>query len=581
MMQQDLLKTEVNAVKKKLVTVLLVIVVVLCLVVAGAIGFLWYRDNHVFVEGKPYSIHAVSLDLREEDISFGYYDTLHAQLPNCEILWNVPFQNTKYSNDTRSIRIETLTDEDIAVLLEYFPKLDSLDASACRDYAMLESFQAQKPDCEVKYQVDLGGKAYDPDTEELVLENGDYALETLMENLPHLPQVRSILLKKPDLTLEQIDQLKSAYEQIEIKCTVELLGQEFDTETTELDLSQMEAGDVEQVAQKLAMLPALAKIELVNGEGISRLDKESVKKLMAAAPEAQVHYVFDFYGQTLSTDTEEVHIKNTNIGDEGEQEVRLALDMLTNCRRFVLENCQISNEVMAKLRDDYRDRTKVVWRVSYGGGSCMTDSEVIRCTYELTNNNSKNLIYCEDIRFVDVGHNDVNYLSDFSFVAGMPKLEAIILSSAYVKDLTPFANCKELKFFEAAFCGLLEDISPLAGCEKLEMVNISFTKVKDLSPLDNLPIKTLCAKNYSNNRVSEEDQKKFAELHPDCWAMYVGEQPYGAGWRYTEDEKGYLPYYAMLRKVFRLDDSVIPNSVGWYLREGDTDLPEAEAAGTT
>ena len=242
----------------------------------------------------------------------------------------------------------------------------------------------------------------------------------------------------------------------------------------------------------------------------------------------------------------------------------------------MLENCKISNESMAQLREDYRDKTKVVWRVPYGGGSCMTDCEVIRCTYELTDKNAQNLVYCEDVRFMDVGHNDVTFLSDFSFLKGMPKLEAIIISSAYVSDLTPFANCKELKFFEAAFCGNIEDLSPLAQCEKLEMVNISFTKVKDLSPLDNVPVKTLFAQNYSAKRISAEEQKRFAEVHPDCLTQYTGDQPYGRGWRYDEHDK-YLPYYGMLRKVFRLDDNIIPNSVGWYLREGDTDLPTAES----
>lgn len=108
------------------------------------------------------------------------------------------------------------------------------------------------------------------------------------------------------------------------------------------------------------------------------------------------------------------------------------------------------------------------------------------------------------------------------------------------------------------------------------MVNISFTKVKDLSPLDNLPIKTLFAQNYSAKRISAEEQKRFAEVHPDCLTQYTGDQPYGRGWRYDEHDK-YLPYYGMLRKVFRLDDDIIPNSVGWYLREGDTDLPTAES----
>ena len=37
---------------KKVVVVLAVIALVLALVVAGAVGFLWYRNTHVFVEGK-------------------------------------------------------------------------------------------------------------------------------------------------------------------------------------------------------------------------------------------------------------------------------------------------------------------------------------------------------------------------------------------------------------------------------------------------------------------------------------------------------------------------------------------------
>ena len=79
--------------KRKVVPILLVIVLVLALIVAGTAGFLWYRENHVFVEGKPYPIHATSLDLREEDISFGHYDSLHSLLPQCQIVWNVPFQS--------------------------------------------------------------------------------------------------------------------------------------------------------------------------------------------------------------------------------------------------------------------------------------------------------------------------------------------------------------------------------------------------------------------------------------------------------------------------------------------------------
>ena len=54
---------------KKVVVVLAVIALVLALVVAGAVGFLWYRNTHVFVEGKAYRMDAQALDLRGESIS--------------------------------------------------------------------------------------------------------------------------------------------------------------------------------------------------------------------------------------------------------------------------------------------------------------------------------------------------------------------------------------------------------------------------------------------------------------------------------------------------------------------------------
>ena len=65
----------------------------LALLIAGALGFLWYRNNHIFVDGDAYPIDSDSLDLTGEDISIAYYEALQAKLPDCAIIWNVPFQN--------------------------------------------------------------------------------------------------------------------------------------------------------------------------------------------------------------------------------------------------------------------------------------------------------------------------------------------------------------------------------------------------------------------------------------------------------------------------------------------------------
>ena len=548
---------------KKVVTVLAVIALVLALVVAGALGFLWYRNTHVFVEGKAYSNRVDSLDLRQESISIEHYDQLKALLPDCEILWNVPFQNGTVSSDCGELTIDTISDGDIELMAAYFPNLKKVDASRCGDYAMLEKLQARLPELDVIYTVSLGGKSFAPDSTELSLAPEEFDLDTLTANLPYLPQVNTLEFLRTDLTLEQVEQLRTDFPGITFAFTVELLGQEYGEDTTELDLSAMTSEQVGEVVQKLPMLPALEKIALTDAGGNSQLPKEDVKTLQEAVPGVVIDYSFDFFGTRLSTAEEEVHIKNVKIGDEGESEVRAALDLLPNCKRFVLENCQISNEVMAKLRDDYRDRTKVVWRVSFGKGSSLTDAQILRAVYDLVDTNCANLTYLEDVRFMDIGHNE--FLKESSFISGMKSLEYVIISGSMISDLKPFANCKNLKVLEAAFCEYIYSAEGLESCENLERLNISYTHITDLSPLDNLNLVNLCAMYEGKSRVPVEEQERFKALKPDCKMTFVGSQPYGSAWRY-DDNNDPLEWYATIRKVFRYDIfPATPNHVGWYL----------------
>lgn len=549
--------------KKTIITVLVVILVVAVLAAAAALGLAWYINNHIFVDKIAYPVNAETLDLREEDISLSHYDSLHAQLPNCEILWMVPFQETHYPSDSKSLVLTKLSQEDMD-MLPYFPYLEEITAQF-HDYPMLEALKEQYPALTVHYDVSLGSKTYAPDTTELILENGDYEYDALLENLKYLPNVTAVTLKMPQLTLEQVETLQSTYEGIAFSCTVDILGQEYDNQITELDLSAMTSADVAAIGDKLGMLPNMARVELMNADGTSLLTLEDVKLLQTAAPHVVFNYTFEFYGKTLSTADEEVHIHGKRIGDAGVDEVRKALDVMKNCKRFVLEYCSISNEVLAQLREEYRDQTKVVWRIFFGGGSTMTDAEIIRCTYDLDDDNCHDLVYCEDVRFIDFGHNE--FLDNCDFVAGMPNLEYIILSGAPIKSLEAFRNCKKLKFLEIAFCEYIEDLSPLADCESLQMLNIGNTHATDLSPLDNLSLTHFGARCYPSgkSRVPQEEQDRFLAQHPSCWTAFTGAQPYGVGWRYGEDEITPLPQYALVQAAFQLPHP--PNNTGWYLSE--------------
>ena len=543
-----------------LVAVLIVIAVLSVAAAGGMLAYIYYQNTHVFVEGAAYPLDATFLDLREEDISLAHYNALQEQLPGCEILWNVPFQGKKVASDTREISITNPTGEDISLLKTYFPKLEAVNAAGCDNYEALEQLCAALPQVKVSYQVALGGSFADPAATELDLEPGDYDLDTLKEALLYLHQVTDVTIHKLDLTLEQFSALQEAFPEVGFHYTVFLLDQELDSDTTELNLSAMQESDLDQVARKLSLLPKLETVELCGSDGTSRLTEEEAKLLIAAAPEAVFHYAFDFYGQTLSTDMEEVVLKNVKIGDDGEQTIRDALDLLSNCKRFVLDGCGVSNEVMAKLREDYRDRTKVVWRVSFGNGSSLTDAQVIRSVYDLKDSNCADLRYCEDAVYADFGHDE--YLNDSSFLEGMTSLEVLILSGSPIKDLSPLENCKNLRILEIANCGYITDLTPLAKCESLEMLNISYTKAADLAPLEELSLTHLVAVGGTGTRLGAEQQQAFEAAHPDCQNLWRGTQEYGVGWRYVSAETQ-MDWYTQAAAAFKYPHA--PNNAGWYL----------------
>ena len=544
----------------KLVTVLIVIAVLAVVAAGCTLAYIYYQNTHIFVEGKAYALDATYLDLREEDISFAHYDSVHSQLPGCDILWNVPFQNKKVSSDSTEISIQNPSSEDIRILQGYFPNLQTVNAAACDNYAALEQLQAALPNVQVRYQVALGGSFVDPDVTELDLEPGDYDLDTLKEALQYLHSVTAIVLHKTDLTLEQLDGLKADFPELDIRYTVYLLDQEQDSTVTELDLSAISDQELDSAARKLALFPDLASVELCGSDGVSRLTADQAKELIAAAPNAVFHYAFDFYGKTLSTDMEEVALKGVKIGDDGEDTIRQALDLLSNCKRFVLEDCGLSNEVLSKLREDYRDRTKIVWRVYFAGGSSMTDAQVIRAVYDLKDSNCADLIYCEDVVYADFGHDE--YLNTCDFLAGMPNLEVLILSGSPIKSLDALSNCKKLRVLELSNCGYITDLSPLAGCESLEMLNISYTKVTGLASLENLPLTHLVAVGGTGSRISQEEKDAFTAAHPDCAAMFTGTQEFGVGWRYSDKETK-MDWYAQAAEAFKYPHA--PNKTGWYL----------------
>ena len=329
----------------------------------------------------------------------------------------------------------------------------------------------------------------------------------------------------------------------------EIGGVRYATDAERVDLTYVPPTDLDAVLPALQRLPALKEIELMTPDGLTGWDLASVARLRDALPEVHPHYSFELYGLTVSTDDEEIVFDSVPIGDEGAMLIWQALDVLRECKRFVLDGCGVSNWLMAEMRDAHPD-TKVVWRI-YLDGSCnlLTDETMGRLAFHVDDGNSYLLRYCTDITFLDVGHN--GSMSDISFAAYMPNLECAIFSGAPLTDITPLAACQKIVWLELCFCGYLSDISVLENHPTLKYLNISDSSVADISVLDTVPLERF---NCQKTKISREAENHFVETHPDCLSIFRNTNEYGYGWRYDDYGYHYFWYYRLMRDVFRYDD---------------------------
>ena len=134
----------------------------------------------------------------------------------------------------------------------------------------------------------------------------------------------------------------------------------------------------------------------------------------------------------------------------------------------------------------------------------------------------------------------------------MPKLEICILSGSSVSDLTAFQDHQNIEFLEMCFCSFVKDLSPLTNCPNLKFLNISYTAVRDLALVYDMPLERF---NCMQNKIPEDQQKKFNDLHPNCLTRFSGTQCYGYGWRYDDDGITFSDYYANMRVIFMYDDA--------------------------
>ena len=288
-------------------------------------------------------------------------------------------------------------------------------------------------------------------------------------------------------------------------------------------------------------------------QAVETVRKPSPKHTPRPADEAEAQpglpETFELFGSMIERSQESLEFRRVKIGDEGLDQIREALDSMPRVSYLKIEDCGVSDEAMAELRDEYEGRVKVVWRVHFGGFSDLTDTKIIHAvapeqgTY-LNDKMCQVLRYCTETEYIDLGHDP---LTSIEFCRYMPKLKLAIFSYNDITDLSPLESCPELYMLELFCCPHLSDLSPLAKCENLELLNFAFTAVTDISPLYDL--KKLRLLDGARNAIPQEQIDEITARMPDCRMTFEGDDIHEVGWR-KEYQGKYYDWYLEMREIF-------------------------------
>ena len=430
---------------KKVLIVLLSLLLVLG--IGGFIGYRYFQATYLMLEGELVRRDATSLDLTEHHLdelekvaqlqelqvldlrgsglTLEQYDWLRAELPECEILWVIPFQGQYYHQTDSELTLSAITPEEMEQL-SYFENLTSIDATAMTDLETVMALQAMYPQVEIAYQVELGGQQLRKGTTSVTVENADLA--ELNEKLAYLPAVSDITFTGTVPSNEEIYAFSQAWPGITCHWDFTFFGFPVSSDTAELDLSGIAMDSVEELEAGLKYFNGLQKVVMCD----TGLPSEEIDALWKRHPETRF-------------------IWNVWIGD---------CNLRTDTTAFIpytFGYTGVHSDPNEKLhRDDFAEMKYLVDMVCMDLGH-MRPGDISFVSYMP---NLEYLLLCD------------TEIRDISPIANCKKLKYLELFSNGISDFSPLAGCTALEDVNLGF-NPIKDISSLYELENLKNIWIT------------------------------------------------------------------------------------------------------------
>lgn len=359
------------------------------------------------------------LDLRDTGLTLEAYEQLQSNLPDCQILWQVPFQNGFLELDTQEVTLSSIAEQDREAL-KYLKNLQTIDARGCEDWEQLLQLQQHYPQCLVKYTVPIGPVVLDQDAETAEIPDADP--EEVMEKLRFLPRLKSVCFTGVIPDNEAIYEMKLAYPEVEFLWQFTLCGVEVSSGDAQIDLSGIPMDSVAQVEESLRYFNHLEKVIMCDC-GISSEDMDALWKR-----NPEVRFVWSIQIDDNQIRTDETTFMPYKLGYLG------------------------SNVEGEKLRDSQCTELKYLVDIV-----CMDMGHMAVQDISFVS-------YMPNLEYLLLGDNRI---TDISPLAGLQKLKHVELFVNHITDVSPLAQCPALEDVNLCY-NEVTDIAPLLEMESLK-----------------------------------------------------------------------------------------------------------------
>lgn len=393
---------------------------------------IYFFANNIIIGSQLVNVHATDVDLRNTGI------TELTSLSKCQHLENLDIRRN-----------------DISV----------------QEY---KNLQAELPDCNILWTVDISGVKVDSNVERLDLSGiqiTDYS------NIYYLTDLTELYMKNCGVSDEDMLELRESLEKCSVVWNIELYGREFASDSREIDLSGADVRDTDILEEKLRYFENLNQRKINMSD--CGLDNDDLYALNQRLENTEIIWEIDVLGKKFTSNVPTLNLTGTDI--ESYDRLIASLKYFEKLTTVELSDRTLDVKTLDKFSASLPE-VFVLCNVTLDGETFATNIKELDLVHRNISDISV-LKYCKKTTYLHIGANNITDISPLSHMEELSILH--LYSNEGIADFTPLIDCRALDELYVQQIPI-SDFSVFANIKSLDHISVTCDDLNALTCLTNI-----------------------------------------------------------------------------------------------